>query len=196
MANTSSKTKPSLSSAISYGLSGGPAHARKISKLLRQAGYTPTKNFIDADVVIAHSAGCWLIPDTARPKMVVYIGMPLAQARPRRTWMTANTASFIKGNVLRNTQTRFKNTYYWLRQPVRNVNIVRNAKIARPVILPGVPAVFISNRHDPWPKSERLQTHLDTKDWAFISLPGTHDDIWEHPERYVAIINHYARLLA
>lgn len=88
-----------------------------------------------------------------------------------------------------------KNIFYLMRQPSRNLNMVRQAKTATPSIFPGRPAVFIVNRHDPWPKDKKIQNYLDTYDWSFISLPGAHDDIWEHPGRYAAIIEHYARLL-
>jgi hypothetical protein len=69
------------------------------------------------------------------------------------------------------------------------------ARTAQPRILPQVPAIFIANRHDPWPHAAQLQSYVADHPWAFIHLPGSHDDIWEHSERYVAIITHYARLL-
>ncbi|HEY5442509.1 MAG TPA: hypothetical protein VIJ68_03155 [Candidatus Saccharimonadales bacterium] len=82
-------------------------------------------------------------------------------------------------------------------QPVRNRDIIRGAKQARAATeVPGARAVFIANRNDPWPRPKNLQTYMDSRDWAFISLPGTHDDIWEHSDDYAAIIDHYARLLA
>jgi hypothetical protein len=70
------------------------------------------------------------------------------------------------------------------------------AKTAKPVILPAVPAIFIINRDDPWPQSESLKDLVNTMPWSFIGLPGAHNDIKENPDGYVAIINHYARLLA
>lgn len=112
MVNTSSETKVGLRYAISYDLAGGLVHAREINKLLCQSGYEAAVTMDEADIIIAHLAGCWLIPESAKPKMVLYVSMPLAQ------------------------------------------------------------------------------------DWAFISLPGLHDDIWEYSEYYVPIINYYAELLA
>jgi predicted RNA binding protein YcfA (HicA-like mRNA interferase family) len=70
------------------------------------------------------------------------------------------------------------------------------AKHATPVILPEASYVLIANRYDPWPRSKQLDRFLETRGWSFISLPGSHDDIWQHPERYAPIIDHYARLLA
>jgi hypothetical protein len=195
MASTVSKPK-ALRFAVIHGLTGGPIHSRKLNRLLRQAGFKPTKQADSADIIIAHSAGCWLIPTSAKPKLVLYVGMPLAQTNPRRTWLAANAAMFKSRDIIQALKVRLKNTYYSVRQPRRNLRIIRMAKIAQPVILPNAKGVFIANQHDPWPKSDKLQNHLDEYDWAFLSMKGFHDDIWQHPEYYVAIINHYAKLLA
>jgi hypothetical protein len=196
MAYTNSKRKAEPSFAIIYGLNGGSLPGRKLSRLFKEAGWKPAKQAGEADLIIAHSAGCWLIPPSAEPKLVMYVGMPLAQATPRRTWAAANKVAFQKGGIKHSLKIRAQNAYYQVRQPRRNLGIIRRAKTAQPVIFPKAQSIFIANRHDPWLKSETLQTYLDNQEWAFISLPGVHDDIWKHPERYAAIINHYARLLA
>ncbi|HEX7632993.1 MAG TPA: hypothetical protein VF401_01560 [Candidatus Saccharimonadales bacterium] len=194
MANTSSK--PSF--ALSYGFVGGPAHGQKLRKLATQAGFVPT-SLDKADIIIAHSAGCWLIPTSVQPKLVIYVGMPLAMARAPRTWIRANLESFKEGNVMQNFSLRLKNTHYGLRQPLRNLGIIReaNTKIGNPVIIASTSAIFIANHDDPWPRSEEHQQALmNTQAWAFIGMPGDHNNIWYQPERYVAIMEHYATLLA
>jgi hypothetical protein len=199
MAATTSKRKTTKSRptyAISYGLAGGPAHARKLKRHLHQAGYVQSRQVAKADIIIAHSGGCWLIPELAKPRLVIYVGMPLAQANPRQTWLAAQDAMLKHGQLKHSLRTRAKNTFYTLRQPRRNLKITRMAKTAQPIIFPGSSTVFIANRHDPWPRSPQTQEYLDNYDWSFLSLPGPHDDIWEHSERYAVIIDHYARLLA
>jgi hypothetical protein len=193
MAAMSSSTKNSLSFALSYGLTGGPMHARKLKKLLKKAGHSQT-SITKADIIIAHSAGCWLIPADVNPRIILYIGMPLAQAKLGQTWRRA-TSSSLRSGVRQSLQVKLKSSYYSVRQPRRNLDIMRMARTAQPRILPQVPGVFIANRHDPWPHAEQLQSYLHTQQWSFIHLPGSHDDIWEHPERYMPIIIHYARLL-
>ncbi len=194
MVAISSKSKTNLTYAVSYGFAGGPLHSRKMDRLLQASGYVSV-DAQEADIIIAHSAGCWFIPNSAQPKIVLYVGMPLAQDNPWQTWLTANV-NHRRNGLLLNVQLWFKNMYYASLQPRRNIKIVRMGKRAQSVILPGVRAVFIANQHDPWPRADILGRYLDKHSWAFISLPGTHDDIWLHPERYTSIINHYARLLA
>lgn len=183
--------------AISYGLAGGPAHSRQLRKLLGAAGFRRAP-LHKADIVIAHSAGCWLLPTDLKPTLVIYVGMPLAVENPRQTWSTATRLGARHSPVRHTVNNRLKNTYYQLLQPRRNIEIIRMAKHAQPVIFPGVrQAVFIANRHDPWPGNAGfLQNFAKNADWAFVGLPGTHDDIWGRPERYVEVIKHYARLLA
>lgn len=200
MKATDLSAKPQLSFAISYGFLGRPAHGKQISRLLRHEGYIPAPDIASADIVLAHSAGCWLINDMTQAKLVIYVGMPLAQDRPRQTFRRAssrNIHTFISNrHFLSVLKIGLYSLYYGLRQPVRNLEIVKAVKNAQFNINPDTCTVFIANRHDPWPQSVRLQQYLKKQDWAFVSLPGSHDNVWEHPERYVAIINHYARLLA
>lgn len=185
----------SLTFAICPGLFGGVAHTRGLIRLLTKAGYRSAATLEQADIVIAHSAGCWLIPPNVKPKLVVYIGMPLAQTNPWKSWFAANANQF-RGGALYDLAVLLKDVYYALLQPKRNLQIIRMAKHAESIIIPGAHAIFIANQHDPWPRGSALQTYVDTKSWAFISLPGSHDDIWQHPARYATIIDRYARLLA
>jgi hypothetical protein len=200
MARTASKPKTELSFAVSYGFLGGPAHSRRLRKLLRQRGYVQAQTAEQADIVIAHSGGCWLIPKSASPKLLVFVGMPLSEAHPHQTFKDArqkNIQAFMYNfHLLRGLAIGFYSLYYWLIQPTRNRDIVRRAKTAPDVTSQAETTVFIANRDDPWPHSARLAQYLGNHNWVFLSLPGSHNDIWEYSERYVAIIDHYARLLA
>ena len=193
MARTASKPK-TLTYAVSYGFMGGPLHGRKLNRLMHQNGYALRKTE-EADIIIAHSGGCWLIPTNSHPKLVVYVGLPLNTAKPRRTLRQARTFMYQHGTLASNMRRNLKSLYYGARQPRRNLGFLRMAKTAKPVILPGVPAIFITNRDDPWPQAAALEDLVNAMPWAFINLPGAHDDLKENPVRYVEIINHYARLL-
>ncbi|HVS58217.1 MAG TPA: hypothetical protein VHD60_00565 [Candidatus Saccharimonadales bacterium] len=202
MVSTASQTKP-LTCAISYGFLGGPAHSRRLRQLLSAKGYNCTADLEHADIILAHSAGCFLIPSDAHPKLVVYVGMPLAQDKAQSAWAKANhaniMAAFRDKAVTKVIKITLLSWYYGLRQPRRNWNILRTIKTATPSLPPGAAIAFIVNRYDPWPLGDTLQQYIQSNEgrqWTFMSLPGSHDDIWERPETYVAIIDYYARLLA
>ncbi len=194
MANTSSRN--GLTFAICYGLGGGPMHARNFLSLMKGAKITPAQKVGEADIIIAHSGGCWLIPKTAKPKLVVYVGMPLEQDNPRQAWRASNAAMFKSDGVVYGLINRLKNLYYCLRQPIRNLKLIGMSKTAQPVILPKAQAIFITNRDDAWPRPNKIKKYINKYDWAYISLTGAHDDIWHHPAQYIDIIERYARLLA
>jgi hypothetical protein len=190
MAATGSK----ISFAISYGLVGGPLHSQRLRRSLEAANFKPeTKT--QADIILAHSAGCWLIPDRAKPRLIVYVGMPLANTNPRLTWYKAMTAGLSKNTWQYILKSNLKNAFYFVKQPLRNLKIVHMSATALPIIPNNTRVVFIANQHDPWPQDDRLKEYLATKDWIFLSLPGTHDDLWSHSQRYVEIIEYYARML-
>jgi len=193
MARTASKPKP-LTYALSYGLAGGPFHARSLMRYMKAAKFIPA-TLETADIIIAHSAGCWLIPSTATPRLVVYVGMPLAQTHPTKTFLQAQRNSSRYNRLSSQFKIRLISTYYLLIQPQHNKDIVRMASHARPIIFPKAKTVLIANHHDPWPKSKTLDDYLSRYNWSFISMEGAHDDIGIHPERYVEVIKHYARLL-
>jgi hypothetical protein len=191
-----SKNKLALSFAFSFGLVGGSLHARKFKRLMRQAGYIYCSSPSEADIVIAHSAGCWLLPAEARPKLLLYVGMPLNQEQPFQTMQAAKHATIQTVRRWRRAKIRLKNTYYMTTQLRRNLAIRRMAKTAQPTILPTCQTVFIANRLDPWLKTAGLQIYVDEQDWAFINLPGAHGHIWVYPEQYIKLIDYYAALLA
>jgi len=193
MAATNSKPK---TYCICYGLMGGHRHGFKLNRLMKQQGYA-LKPIKEAEIIIAHSAGTWLIPEDANPKLVVYVGMPLNKQIPKQTLKDAKLLMVKNSPFWSNFNREIKSLYYGLTQPRRNWHIVKMAKTAKPVILPGVPAIFVINKEDPWPRSDaKLKSLMQAMPWAFIELPGAHDDIGLHSERYVEIIDHYARLLA
>lgn len=198
MANTQS-TKP-LTFALSYGFVEGAAHGRKISRMLKKAGFEPAKSLAKADVIIAHSAGCWLLPENAKPQLMIYIGMPLPLTSAQKLWLKANwmnIKSFLaKGHVLKMFRVAALNTYYALRHTRRTIDIIQGVKTAKPTVFKGALTIFIANQHDPWPHSAKLSDYIEREDWTFLSLPGAHNNIWIHPAYYVDIIKNYAELLA
>lgn len=181
--------------AIVYGLFGRPAQARKLRELLEARGLRPAADIGEADILITHSAGCWLVPKTAQARLVIWNGAPLAEKKGK-TYRQANIQIYKRTPNTKLIKFLASNTLYGFRYFRRNLAIIRMAKYAEPVILPEAAYVFIANRYDPWPRSRKVDTFLKNKDWAFMSLPGSHDDIWQHPDHYAPIINHYARLLA
>lgn len=196
MATPSKKHKPTY--AVSYGLFSGKAHGKRLHAAMQKAGYEEVLSQMDADIIIAHSAGCWQVTPSSNTKLIIYVGMPFALERPLKTWYTATSAMFkIMPGSADKAWLRYvarHNLGFVFRQPLRNLRIIRSAK--KPHTLPsGIPSILVINQDDVWTHSATLETHVEKHDWDFVGLPGSHNDIWQHPERIVAIINHHAKSL-
>ncbi len=197
MASTGSK----LSFGITYGFLGGHLVSRRLRRLMKAGGFDHCADLNDADIVIAHSAGCWEAGDL-KPRLLVMVGLPMAKPGLPTSFRAnrARTSTYLANRHIPQglSMTGF-NLYYGLRQPRRNLKIIRNAKGLQVTATKPeeIPVLFIINRNDPWTQNpDELQNCLQNKDWVFLGLPGSHDDIWEHPSRYVEIIERHARLLA
>src|SRR5664279_3252414 len=95
MTATDSSYRPAATYGIVYGFLGGPAQGRKLDALLEAQDLKPAAKTQEADILIAHSAGCWLIPRNAKARLVVFVGMPLAHDKPGRTFREANWQNIV-----------------------------------------------------------------------------------------------------
>lgn len=181
---------------IGYGFLEGPLHARLFRKQLTKHGLRYSGNHAECDILLAHSAGCWYLSQELSPKLTVYVGMPLAKQRTRRTLWQSNLQDVIHLSWRHLAVVGVKNIYYALLHPRRNWRIMQQADAAEPTMFSSSQHIFIANQHDPWPRGNALEHYLEHHDWAFISLPGSHNNLWEDPEQYIAILEHYAELLA
>lgn len=193
-------TKPSY--GIIYGFLGGPAHGRSLRKKLGKLGLVEAPVIEDADILIAHSAGCWRIPKNTKAKLILLIGMPLQTDQSAKTFRRANILnskhSIKNHHILTGFKNALKSGFYGLKQPGRNIKIIKNIRGNLNLPKPAeIKTVFIMNRYDPWTESPELEMIAAQQPYAFICLPGTHGNIWEEPAEYVNIINQYVpRILA
>lgn len=192
MATNSSK----LTVGISYGLLEGPTHGRYFRSQLAKHGFRYSDDHKKCDIIVAHSAGCWLLSPDVQPKILLYVAMPLVSERLTRTFLHANWRNLKHLSWHRISKTAVAGIGYGLSQPKRNIAIVRGAKQATPTIPKTGQKILVINQHDPWPRGLGLRHYIKTHPWAFVSLPGSHDDVWEHPKRYIKLLERYARLLA
>lgn len=197
---SSSKT---LSYWIVYGFSGGRLHGGDIRKELKAARYQEAKSMREADIIITHSAGYWLLTDAPRARIIMLIAPALPQVKAGRTYREANVGMWREARQNRYLHKRILwslySAGYLIAQPKHNRKLAQRVKTGdqtfRPPKAPQI--VVVTNREDPWPRSKLMELFLIEEPWAFISLPGSHEHIKKDPAAYVAIINQYAkRLLA
>jgi hypothetical protein len=193
---TTTASNKSLTYFISYGILGGPLKGRVMCQRLNSFGLIPVKAAAEADIIIAHSAGCWLIDPAAHPKLVIYIGLPVKTASLKMFMLATKMINRYSVGPRHRFNHAWWGIFYGITRARRNMTIIRRARTATIPEFAHAQHVLAANQYDPWLKTARYATLMATKPWAFISLSGSHDNIWEEPEKYCEIVEHYARLLA
>lgn len=61
---------------IEYGWPEGKWHGKLLTKSLIASGYVMATSSSEADIIIAHSAGCYMIPPDSKAKVMLLIGIP------------------------------------------------------------------------------------------------------------------------
>lgn len=176
--------------AILHGIFEGPGISRRLERALQKAGYKVVPDAAQADVIFAHSGGCYLIPPANRAKLVVLVGLAYW---PGRLWVLATIRKVWREGRIYGKQNRmrewgqkwfyhacyaFKLRTYLRMALNRNIRNPWNSM---------QPQIIIRNCNDVYCQPDITMLPFRGPR-TFISLPGEHDDCWDHPERYVNLL--------
>lgn len=163
--------------------------AGNLLRALEYAGYRTTRNPYEADIIIAHSGGCFLVPNDLPAQQVIMIGLTHWPGKSIvRALIEKNWADFRLHRRARNIRTwlhKFSwNLLYFWNMP-HNVAMLRGRR--RGDFWQAKHVALIRNKEDSFctPDIKSLPFVHAPK---FVELPGQHDDIWLHSERYTNII--------
>lgn len=184
--------------AIIYGWAEGPWQSRQFAQAAARRGLTMTTDLSRADIIFAHSSGCYLVPEDVNARLVMLVGLPYwpGQILPsgilrkliselehhRRT----NGLIWWLNKITHNTWyilTRPQATYWGLtRHKEKNLPDGRN----RTVLL-----VRPSDDTMHHPETADLLTKAES--YESVEIPGAHDDCWLYPEPYLDLIERFER---
>jgi hypothetical protein len=182
--------------AVIEGFAGGPMHTRHFKKALSEAGFIPIKSRVEADIIIAHSAGIYAIPQEAKAKLMVLIGPTYWPGKllPKRSF--AHTRSSGKYH-LTNFGLRYyvwkkllEIYYFFRRHEYLWLGIIHNNKLDRIYALadkPGREIIVIRNQDDPF-TTPKIANQLKHRSIKFIELPGVHDHFLRNPQPYIDLL--------
>jgi len=179
---------------ICYGVFSGERNGRRLRKALRSAGYAITKHTEEADIIIAHSAGCFWLPEApSRQKLLlidpVYWPGKTIKERIRhkaRTNFRFRTYGYATRYWLAKN---LWGVYYAVRDAARTTRIRQHAEqYDLEQIIRGHRALLVRNNDDAWltpelGKLQKINPHLIIK-----HLPGEHDDWYFNPQPYVDLL--------
>lgn len=180
---------------IEYGILSGKLSGARLERALRSAGYELVDDALQAEVILAHSAGCFWLPEAPSGKKLVLIDPPY--------WPDKSIRERARSQRRANLQFRqfgysffpwFRRNlwglYYVVRDIRRSLRIVRYAREfnLENTIRTHDHILLVRNHSDTWltPEYARLKQLNHTLET--VELPGSHEDLTHHPERYVELL--------
>lgn len=178
--------------AIVYGMAEGAFHSRNLRRVLEAAGFQPSQPH-EADVVITHSGGCYIVPHDARAKLFLHINPPYWPSKPM---LASAREKLVYDFRLRRQRHQLRR---WAVSLAANGMYFLNPRQTLRMIWPYITA---KRTFDKLPDSMHvfLRTHIDSYcdpkallkvtggKHSYLTLAGHHDDCWREPEQYLKVI--------
>jgi hypothetical protein len=175
---------------ILYGINEGPGIGRAFEIACQKRKLHIVHDPAAADTIFAHSGGCLLVPVENQAKLIMQVGIPYW---PGRVWLFATGLKIWREANLYHQEHQLR---AWGRKLLWHARYAGNLgpafRMARS-LNPSRPwnnsqyQVVVRNRNDVYCCPEVHQV-VYKGPRAFVSLPGEHDDCWEHPERYLDLL--------
>lgn len=179
------------------GFTEGKWHIKRFENGLRRHGFGLTHDITEADCVITHSAGCYVIPPLADNQILMLINpthWPGRSLRRRAAVMLHHVAISIRpGNHFWHHMWKsLHNMFYLFYRWRDNWQIIRQAPVYDlEQSINHERTILVRNKRDPWltPNLDDIQKkHPKLK---IVHLPGDHDDCWLHPRPYIELLEKY-----
>ena len=172
--------------ALVYGFSEGHKISKKLQQQVRDSGYSLTNNVSEADVIIAHSGGSYMLPKEFKAKLVVLINPPTIPNNRMIMALIHKIAKENKDKIWLSKSTL--NIYYFLIRPL--LWLMKQAVQNRswPNVEGSQKVIIVRNLSDTFTDSEILKIITETNNWTYEIFDGQHDDLWMNPEPYIELI--------
>ncbi|HSX33430.1 MAG TPA: hypothetical protein VLF91_03785 [Candidatus Saccharimonadales bacterium] len=173
-----------------YGFCEGPRLAGKMLAVLREAGHTITDDPYAADVVIAHSGGCLLVPqDLPKQTRVIMIGLThwpgksILWSLIQKNWNDLLHHRHERAGNVWLQKFSWNMIYFWnMRHNLRMLRELQRGDFWHTPHL-----TLVRNAEDSF-CTPYLASLPFSHQPQYVGLPGQHDDLWLHPERYLTVI--------
>lgn len=171
---------------IAYGWPEGEWHGRRLREALKNAGYTVTSSPKDADVIVTHSAGCYMLPSDVRARLIMLVGLPnwsrpLIKCTFAKIRLEHKNIEWLHKTLL--------HTFYAVSQPIRLYKVYRAFRKKYLPDFSSSKVLLIRNEQDTYMEEEASERLARKRGWLYQNLKGQHDDLWEDPQAYIEIIN-------
>jgi len=179
---------------IQYGIFAGEGNGIRLRKALRAAGYEVVKTADQADIIIAHSAGCFWLPEAHSHQKLMLIDPPYWPSKTIRERARSRSRNNLRyrrfGYSFRYWMARnLWGAYYAIRDYRRTMRIVRHAPAYDlSAIVHNRTVLLVRNEHDDWLTPDLDELEASNPKLKVAHIPGDHDHITHHPEVYVRLL--------
>lgn len=182
---------------IVYGFSESRLHGRRFIKALRKQNIRLTRTFDRADYIIAHSGGCFNVPELRKNQLLMLIDPPYwpgQTLRSRAVEMTKQVLSAMRpGNrpLLEFYKNILRVGHVIIMNPV-NRRIARQAKSFNlEDAVHHTHTILIRNANDPWITPDLTHLQQINPNLVIVTMPSGHDHCWDYPDAYVNLLKRY-----
>ena len=192
-ASPSSSTNPPKVTII-HGWAGGPKLGRYFAKNLGESGFKVIKNPQEADLIIAHSTGCYFLAKDFKAKLIMCINPPYWPGNSIvRRWakMSQNEARLLIKNY---GKKRFVlnwawGIYYIFAKPAYTWSLLKNQshldfieKLADKKI------ILVRNTDDEFCSPEIKLVVRRYQNIKYTEIPGYHSNYYTNPQPYIDLL--------
>jgi hypothetical protein len=181
--------KAAQSVYIIYGFAEGQWLGRRLRRELTAAGYAMAESADKADVIIAHSGGCYLAPAASADQIVFHIGYTYWPGKPLRTSFRElvayesshyDLAYWVKRSLVNcfyalNVMHTWRMVPGW-RDPIRHLKKLNPDQ-----------HIFINARFEQYCDPYAVFEVTGGKQ-RYLSLYESHNDIWKSPAQFVDLL--------
>lgn len=180
--------------AILHGWAGGKWHVKRFVRALKENDLATTKNSKNADIIIAHSTGCYRIKENAEAKCVLLLGPPY--------WPSKSILHRLLRKKAHDTHLRIKNEgilftinklifeiIYVLIKPSYTFIALKHHRYLHFLdLLENKKVILIRNEEDYFCSPEIKDALKKYPSVRYVELPGGHDDFMTNPTPYIDLL--------
>ena len=179
--------------ALIYGWTGGSWSARHFRDELQKAGLKVIPNREKANIIIAHSVGCYRVPDKTSAQLILLIGVAYWPEKRLRSRVMNRFINGLKADRNRGVLYIFHRfmwqLFYAIIRPGDIVVSLRNHKsLGFLEKLKQKKIIIVRNSSDEY-SSPEIGTSLSRySNIKLVELPGVHDDYYTNPQPYIDLL--------
>lgn len=180
--------------AILHGWAGGLRLTKIFVEELEKSGFKHIRDSREANIIFAHSTGCYRLPENSKAKLVILHGPPYWPSKSilkRLLWHKGHDTSLHlrEKGILFASKRLFWEIVYIIIEPSYTFIALKNHRSLHFLdLIEDKKALLTRNEEDYFCSPEIKKAISKYKNVRYVTLPGGHDDYLLNPQPYVDLI--------